>query len=177
MFGSVGVNVRRRRLAGPAAVVAAAVAVGGLCGGASGCGIVHVDCTGVALSAAPVHTAAPYGRLTIPVGVTSGGKPVAGVPVNLWVLESGPNLPAGYSEASGTETTDAAGVARWDRAQGWFGDVLPGDTVTGYYAEFVGGTKKGKTSYCGKKTPVQSFSCGDSAASCGPMPPLQQGIG
>lgn len=164
-------GLRRR-----SAIAFAALLVSGSGEGASACGILKVDCTGVAVSIAPVHTSAPYGPLSIPVTVTSGGKPVAGVRVNLWVKSAGPNLPPGFSDYQGTEKTDASGVAHWDRPKGWFGAELPGVTVTGYYAEFVAGTKLGKTKFCGKTTPVQPFSCGQSTTSCGPMPPLRDGL-
>lgn len=164
---------RRRR---PAAVALAALLLGGLCGGTSACGAVHSDCTSVAISAGPVHAEAPYGNLTIPVSVTAGGKPVAGVPVNFWVKETGGDVPADYSESIGSEKTDAAGTARIARSQGFFGLLLPGRTVTGYYAAVAPGTKVAGVTYCAHQTPVQPLSCGTGSA-CGPMPPLSQGQG
>ena len=162
---------RRRR---PAAAALAALFLGGLCGGTSACGAVHADCTSVAVTGGPVHAAAPYGELLIAVSVTADGKPVAGVPVNFWVKDSGPDVPADFAESIGTEKTDAAGVARVDRDRGFFGLLLPGRTVTGYYAQVVPGTKIAGVKYCARQTPVQPLSCGTGTA-CGPMPLLSEG--
>lgn len=164
---------RRRR---PAAAALAALFLGGLCGGASGCGVVHEDCTSVAMAAGPVHGAAPYGKLVIPVTVTAGGEPVAGMKVNFWVQETGPGVPTGFSESIGTEKTDATGTARVDRDKGFYVVVLAGRTVTGYYAQVVPGTTVGGTKYCAHQTPVQPLSCGTGSA-CGPLPPLSEGLG
>jgi len=165
-------NIPRRR----AAAALTALFLGGTCGGTSACGAVHADCTSVAVRTAPVRTAAPYAQLVITASVTTGGRPLAGVPVNFWVKETGSGLPQDFGETIGTERTDATGVARIDRPQGFYGLLLPGRTVTGYYAEFVEGTKVGTVKYCGVLTPVQPLGCG-SAADCGPMPSLFQESG
>jgi hypothetical protein len=164
---------QRRR---PAAATLAALFLGGLCSGTSACDIVHENCTSVAMGAGPVHGAAPYGKLEIPVTVTAGGRPVAEMKVNFWVRESGSNIPVDFSEAIGTQKTDASGTARVARDKGFFGLILPGRTVTGYWAQVVPGMTVAGVNYCAHQTQVQPLSCGIGNA-CGPMPPLVGGIG
>ncbi len=164
-------NIRATTSAAALAALLAGVAGGGV----TGCSLVHVDCTTADVAVTPVHARGPYARVVITATVTSGGKPLVGAPVNLWVHESGPHLPANFSESIGTVRTGINGVARLDREKGFFGLLLPGRTVTGYYADFVGGTKVGGVSYCGAKTPAQPVRCG-AVDTCGPIPPISQGL-
>lgn len=159
----------------PAVLAAAALAAVGVTG--TGCGALHADCTAANVTVTPASAARPYGHLVLTAKVTTDGdEPVIGAPVNFWVDETGANLPMGFGEAIGTQNTDTAGVARIDRQQGFFGLLLPGRTVTGYYAQFIGGTKVADVTYCGVTTPPAAVKCGGSNPdTCGPIPPLSQG--
>lgn len=157
-----------------AAVLAVAASVSG-----TGCSALRVgaDCTAAKVSVATASASDPYGHLVLTANVTTqDGKPVAGAPVNFWVNETGANVPKDFGESIGTQKTDAIGVARLDRQQGFFGLLLPGRTVTGYYAQFIGGTKAGGVTYCGVTTSPTPVKCGGSDA-CGPIPPLNQVTG
>jgi hypothetical protein len=94
---------------------------------------------------------------------------MAAIPVKFWVMETGAGLPTGYGEYLGTQKADVNGVARLDRAQGFYGAVLPGKTVTGYYAYIVDTTRVNGALYCGARSAVEPVRCGASDK-CGPMP-------
>jgi hypothetical protein len=150
---------------GTALTTLAAIVIAGV----SGCGTLHADCTKVSVTASAVQAQGPYAELALSATVSSGGRPLAVVPVKFWVLETGAGLPTGYGEYLGTQKADVDGVARLDRAQGFYGAVLPGKTVTGYYAYIVDTTRVNGALYCGARSAVEPVRCGTSDT-CGPMP-------
>lgn len=164
------VNVRSAVSAAALATLLTAIAGGGV----SGCSLAHGGCTTTDVAVTPVLAQAPSAHFVMTATVTSGGRPLAGAPVNLWVEETGPHMPSNFTESIGTVHTSADGVARLDRTKGFAGLLLPGRTVTGYYADFVSGTHVGGVPYCGSQTAVQQVRCG-AVDTCGPIPPLDQG--
>lgn len=163
-------HVRRTAPAFLAGAVLAATSVS-----AGGCAGLHVVCTAAQVSVASVSASWPYGHFALTAKVTAGSAPVADAPVNFWVDVTGSGLPKGFTEAIGTVKTDATGLAKLDEPEGFFGDVLPGYTVTGYFVQFIGGTKVAGVSYCGVTTSSAAVKCGGSET-CGPIPPMSEGV-
>jgi hypothetical protein len=149
--------------------------------GMAATGCADPACVPATMTVAPASAPQPYGHLVLTATLKSAdGKPLAGMPLDFSFTVIGPEIPKNdnFTATAGKATTDSTGVARVDLAQGIFGSVLPGDTVTGYTVGYSGIKDPNRIAVCGdiaiaKSAPVRC----EGSAVCGPAPPLQQGIG
>ena len=126
---------------------AAVATVGGACGIEPGSG----QCRETTLLPEPVTVTNPLAPLTLTATLTAEGDPVAGADISFATLTTGtPNLPAGARGGRhiGKATTGDDGMARYVRAEGIDGLLLPGEQLTGYQAHFTPLRKIDGVQYC-----------------------------
>ena len=132
-------------------LVVVAVA-GGACGIEPGSG----QCRETTLLADPVTVTDPLAPLTLTATLTSDGEPVAGADISFATLTAGtPNLPAGARGGRhiAKATTGDDAVARYVRAEGIDGLLLPGEQLTAYQADFRSGRSTGSSTARPATTP------------------------